>query len=108
MLPAPPHAPEADAAVIALQSENLPPEADSSLSAACGRFAAVCGYGTMPGIRKRRIAQHWGGVVVSILRPEMTLPVATVPTVRDIFPYGIPCVPIHVPTGRDSISGLRL
>ena len=50
-----------------------------------------------------------GGYTVqrSNLRPEMSLPVGTVPTVRDIFSMECPYVPIHVPTGRDRLSGLR-
>ena len=38
----------------------------------------------------------------------MSLQVGTVPTVRDIFPMECPYVPIHVLTGRDRLSGLRL
>ena len=39
-----------------------------------------------------------------LVRPELSLPIGTVSTVRDTFPY----VPIHVPTGRDRLSNLRI
>ena len=44
------------------------------------------------------------------LRPEMCLPVGTVPTVRDItfYFYGMSLCPYNVPTERDRLSGPRI